>query len=331
MSSMAKHRRGHSSDGGVRRVALVGTGHGHQLAPDKGEVWCMNDLGCFRYCTMLWDMHDFDWTDEENYAHYSHMSEEISDEEIWKRVKSRAKRFKIIADFCNKNRVPLMSVKKYARVKTSYGYPLRKVIEHFDKPVHQSGDYLNSALSQCMSYAIYRGFTHIDLFGINVEMGTEWIYQRGAVEYWIGLARGMGRVVTISGTTRRPLRIIDKKVYGIGGAQHDPGVEMVVQDPRKAATYVAVMDESAAGIARFHKANRDKIRGPHVKLWKTDKKGVFVKADGEARGVQKGTKRVPQDEATIEITEAQAAYRFSIEEGEAKQQADMAVEEGEDE
>jgi len=32
---MAKHRRGHSAPGGVKRVALVGTGHGHQLAPEK--------------------------------------------------------------------------------------------------------------------------------------------------------------------------------------------------------------------------------------------------------------------------------------------------------
>ena len=178
-----------------------------------------------------------------------------------------------------------------------------------------------------MSYAIFRGFTHIDLFGINVEMGTEWIYQRGAVEYWIGLARGMGRVVTISGTSRRPLRIIDKKLYGLGGLQYDPGVEMIVQDPRKKTTYVAVIDESAEGIARYHKARRGKIRGPHGKLWKTDKKGVFVKSDGESKQLQKGAKRVPQDEAAIEITEAQASYRFSVEEGQEQWEADVALEE----
>lgn len=289
----------------------------------------MNDLGCYRYCTMIWDMHDFEWTLEENIAHYSHMSEEISEEEILRRAKGREGRFKVITEFCQKSGVPLMSVRKYAHIPNSYGYPLKKIKNFFDKPIYQGGDYLNSALAQVLAYAIYRDFNRIDMFGINVEMGTEWVFQRDSVSYWMGLARGQGRIVTCSGSARRPGRIIDKNLYGFGIPQEEEGVEMIVHDPRKPNTYVKVYDESEIGKARYERALEMKVKGPHVKLWATDKKGVFVKAGtidpSDETGAQDRTRRLPQDETPIKIEEAEASYRFSKEEVEADTEASVAV------
>jgi len=325
LDTMAQHRRGAVMGGNLKRVALVGTGHGHQLAPGYGHVWCMNDLGIYRYCTMLWDLHDFTWTDQQNYDNYAHMSEEISEDERWKRAKGRRMRFDNITKFCIETNVPLMSVKKYQNIPSSFAFPLEKIIDHFHRKYGQGADYLTSALSQCLAYAIYRDFTQIDLFGINVEMGTEWVYQRDAVSFWVGLALGEGRRVTCSGSARRPLRIIDKRIYGFGVKQKDAGVEMIVADIRRPNTYIAVWDESDEGIARYHEAKKKKEPGPHVKLWKTDKKMCFVKADGPPGELPAGAKRVPQDEATIEIKEAEATYRFSPEEGEAMRQTAVDV------
>ncbi|GAF93271.1 unnamed protein product, partial [marine sediment metagenome] len=84
----------------------------------------------------------------------------------------------------------------------------------------------------------------IDLFGINVEMGTEWIYQRDCVSYWMGRAHGMDVRLTCSGSTRRPMRIIDKKIYGFDRVQKDCGKEKVVKMAGPIPRPMKVWDES---------------------------------------------------------------------------------------
>jgi len=225
-------------------LAIVGTGHGHQLAPTSGEVWVMNDLGCFRYCTMLWDVHNFDWTLEENYENYSHIQEDLTEEARWKRTRDRDARFRRIEEFCSRTGTALMSVKSYDRLPNSIAYPLDEVIAFHPG----CREFLNSALSHAIAYALYLGHKSIDLYGINVEMGTEWIYQRDCVSYWIGRAHGMGARCTVSGSVRRPLRIIDKKIYGFDRIQKDYGVPKQVRMMNKMGQsfpqFVTVVDES---------------------------------------------------------------------------------------
>ena len=224
----------------VKHVSIVGTGHGHQLAPREGEVWVLNDLGCHIYCTMMWDVHNFNWTLEENFENYSHIQEDLTEEERWTRTHNRADRFRRIENFCNKHGVALMSTHKYDHVPTSIAYPLDEVIDTFKG----CREFLNSALSHAISYALLRKYNSIDLFGINVEMGTEWIYQRDCVSYWMGRAHGMGVRLTCSGSTRRPMRIIDKKIYGFDRIQKDCGVEKVVKMAGPVPRPMKVWDES---------------------------------------------------------------------------------------
>jgi len=210
-----------------KTLAIVGTGHGHQLAPTTGEVWVLNDLGIYRPgTTMLWDMHNFEWTLQENYENYSHIQEDLTEEERWQRTYNRDARFRRIEKFCNQSGCALMSIKKYAHVPSSIEYPLQGIIDFFPG----CREFLNSALSQAISYALYTKWKSVNLFGINVEMGTEWIYQRDCVSYWIGRAHGMGVRMTISGSPRRPMRIMDRKIYGYGEEvlQKDFGVKKTV-------------------------------------------------------------------------------------------------------
>ena len=220
-------------------LSLVGTGHGHQLAPTRGEVWVLNDLGCHIYCTMLWDVHNFDWTLQENYENYSHIQEDLTEEERWQRTHNRDDRFRRIEKFCRASGVPVMSVKQYDHT-PSIAYPLDKVIDFFPG----CREFLNSALSHGIAYALYCGFKSINLFGINVEMGTEWIYQRDCVSYWIGRGHGMGARITITGSPRRPMRIIDRKIYGFDRIQKDCGIEKLVRLPGPVPRPVKVVDES---------------------------------------------------------------------------------------
>ncbi len=225
----------------VKQLSIVGTGHGHQLAPTSGEVWVLNDLGCHIYCTMLWDVHNFDWTLQENFDNYSHIQEDLTDEERWQRTYNRDARFRRIEDYCNKHGIALMSTHVYDHVPTSIAYPLDDVIDFFPG----CREFLNSALAHAMAYGLYSGYTSINLFGINVEMGTEWIYQRDCVSYWIGRAHGMGYRMTCSGSPRRPMRIIDRKIYGFPDRiQKDCGVEKIVRLPGPVPRMIKVWDES---------------------------------------------------------------------------------------
>ena len=86
---------------GYKRTAIVGIGVGHEMAPEKGEVWCMNDLGTLRYTTMIWDMHDFEWSDEQAWDQLKELHKEaMPDEDILDRMNARKGRFKRISDFC---------------------------------------------------------------------------------------------------------------------------------------------------------------------------------------------------------------------------------------
>jgi hypothetical protein len=207
---------------GKKRVAIVGIGVGHEIAPTKGEVWCMNDLGTMRYCSILWDMHDFEWTDEEAWAQLKELHKEsLPDEEILDRMEKRKDRFLRIAEFCNRSGLPVMSVRKYdgsgrtgLNVPSSIGFPLEKVIKAVGT------DFMNCSMAFAFAYAIMEGYTHVDLFGINVETGTEWVYQRDCVSYWIGRMEGMGMQVTINGSQWRPKVILDLKVYGFNIPQN---------------------------------------------------------------------------------------------------------------
>lgn len=225
-----------------RRICLVGTGHGWQLAPLKGEVWTINDLGVYRHSTMIWDYHNFDWSFKENVEHYSHLEEDLTVEAKIERARGREERWRRIELYCRQTGVALMSVKKYDRIPSSIEYPIKEVIERFSGD-GMCGDYINSCIAAQLAYALYVGATRIDCYGINVEMGSEWVYQRSAVSYWVGRAHGMGVPCTISGSERRPLRIIDGRIYGFDLPQQELGKKHSIMLDQ-ANHYVNVWDES---------------------------------------------------------------------------------------
>jgi hypothetical protein len=189
---------------------------------------------------MMWDVHNFEWTLQENFDNYSHIQEDLTEEERWRRTHARDDRFRRIEKHCNEHNIALMSAYEYDHVPTSIEYPLQKVIDFFPG----CREFLNSALSHAIAYALFKGYNSIDLFGINVEMGTEWIYQRDCVSYWMGRGHGMGVRITCSGSPRRPMRIIDKKIYGFDRIQKDCGVARIVKLPGPIPRPVKVWDES---------------------------------------------------------------------------------------
>jgi hypothetical protein len=92
-------------------------------------------------------------------------------------------------------------------------YPYREVTEFFKT------DYFSNTVDFALALAIYEGFTEIDLYGITMEAGSEYYYQKPGVEYWVGRAQGLGVKVYIHGLCSTILRTKEGLVYGYGTPQ----------------------------------------------------------------------------------------------------------------
>ena len=77
-------------------------------------------------------------------------------------------------------------------------YPIKEVMEKF------GSRYFTNSISYMIALAMYKGYSEINLYGVDMDMGTEYIYERPSVMYWIGFARGKGVKVTIASGTDDP-------------------------------------------------------------------------------------------------------------------------------
>jgi len=61
------------------------------------------------------------------------------------------------------------------------------------------GDYHASSIDWMLCYGVFRGYRHIEVFGVGFEPtdGGEPLSARSAFEYWVGFAEGKGVQVTV--------------------------------------------------------------------------------------------------------------------------------------
>ena len=57
--------------------------------------------------------------------------------------------------------------------------------------------YLTNTISYEIALAIYLGFKEIQVWGVDMAVGTEYEHQRPSCEFWLGVAQGMGITVFI--------------------------------------------------------------------------------------------------------------------------------------
>lgn len=112
---------------------------------------------------------------------------------------------------------------KYSDVPGSIAYPLSDIVRHvlgIEKPLAElsaeeranTGVCFTSTLAYMLALAIYQGYTRIEIYGCELETGTEYQFQRESFAHWAGLARGRGIVVDDRSNILRDL------LYGYEGA-----------------------------------------------------------------------------------------------------------------
>jgi len=93
----------------------------------------------------------------------------------------------------NKMKVPLIAPFKYEEIPLSEAFPIEECVKVFGMP------YFTNTICYMIAYALLKGAKEIELYGVNQAGSHEYTEERGGVEYWLGVANGLGVKITIHG------------------------------------------------------------------------------------------------------------------------------------
>jgi len=90
---------------------------------------------------------------------------------------------------------PIYMQQVFDDVPSSVKYPLREIqkeLIHIVRGEFPIKKIFSSTFDYAMALALKDGFERIELFGIEMLMEGEYVYQREAMSFWLGKADGMG-------------------------------------------------------------------------------------------------------------------------------------------
>ena len=162
------------------KVYILGKGRGWEDAPYEKDtdVWGVTQMILKRDCTLAIDMNVYDdgrWGEKE---------------------KQEAK---LAKEVCLINKIPYIDLETY---------PYEIIRDCFKT------DYFSNTVDYAIAMALYSGYDEIDLYGITMEEGSEYSYQKPGCDFWCGVAKGMGVNIRVFGQYATLMRTRDKKVYG---------------------------------------------------------------------------------------------------------------------
>jgi hypothetical protein len=175
------------------KVCILATGSGWELGPTQSEkmIYALND-----YVSM------------EKYGVKPDLLfiMDILDEKP--QIVSGSDNLGDVIQRINNMRIPLISPYKYEEIPLSQPFPLRECAEKFGQP------YFSNTIAYMIAYALLNGAKEIEFYGVNQAGSHEYAEEKGGVEFWIGMAIGMGVKITINGKDSQLL--IYKGRYGNG-------------------------------------------------------------------------------------------------------------------
>jgi hypothetical protein len=196
---LAKQRQGKKS------VALVGfsptsVGMAPWDAPSSEiEIWCLNEA------------HSFPWMKRWDRWIQIHRSQDFMKPIAKRDVQGHYDWLKQEHDH------PVYMQNRYDEIPNSTEYPLPKICQRFLKNLWVGQDntrkYFTSSLAYMVALALYEGFERIEVYGVEMSWTDEWIPQKACMEFWLGMALGMGKSVYLPPNCQ----LINAPLYGYVG------------------------------------------------------------------------------------------------------------------
>jgi len=167
------------------KVHILGKGPGFLDAPalsEEHEVWGLNDIRLYRESVdILFHMHDLNVATAPN---------------------------KLALVVAEQDGIPLCTLREFEWLSNSFAYPLDEIIEQ------HGHKYFANTICYMIAYAIHKGATDIDLWGVSLFSNQRDSEERSCVEYWVGVATGKGLNITIHGESALLKVGAKNKLYG---------------------------------------------------------------------------------------------------------------------
>lgn len=167
------------------RICIIGKGRGWAEAPECGtgyKIWGLTQLILRRPVDRVIDMN--------NYT-------------LWGPVEAdEAARARVLAEERGVEYIDRES------------YPLAKVIEFFGT------DYFSNTVDYAIALALFERFDEIHLYGVTVEVGSEYYFEKPGVDFWCGYALGRRAKVIVHGQYSTIMRTKDGCLYGYDTPQN---------------------------------------------------------------------------------------------------------------
>lgn len=96
------------------------------------------------------------------------------------------------------------SIKTYlqevdSEIPTSEKFPIKELTEKYRKYIVESDYfYATNSIVWMIILGIDLGYEQIDMYGVHLECDQEWAFERPCVEYWLGVAAGLGIKVNVA-------------------------------------------------------------------------------------------------------------------------------------
>jgi hypothetical protein len=121
----------------------------------------------------------------------------------------------------NQMKIPLIAPFKYEEIPLSQAFPLKECAEEFGKPYFSNTisymiaytllEFLKIARKENPKIRLLNDFS-LSTYGVNQASSSEYFYEKASVEYWLGIANGLGVDITINGS--RSELLCNKKRFG---------------------------------------------------------------------------------------------------------------------
>lgn len=104
--------------------------------------------------------------------------------------------------------MPFFTVKEFKQMPSAKLYPLKEIIDHFKVC------YFTSTIEYMIAYALWKGCNELKYRGVNMTVKNEYIEQKPGMEFWTGMAMGMGVKVELQHPHTSLLKTKNGLLYG---------------------------------------------------------------------------------------------------------------------
>ena len=181
-----------------KSVIILGQGPGFEQCDYKAdEIWTLN-MGMFTVKKL----------DKLFMTDPMERRSAVANGFYWKDNKQVPCTLETLKDKIKDDKIDFISTYAYPDLPTYRPYPIREIMEMIQVP------YFVNTITYMIAYAIATDVKSIDLWGVNQSAQSEFVFHKACVEFWVGLAIGMGIGVHIHGGRSALLANLDGVIYG---------------------------------------------------------------------------------------------------------------------